>query len=106
MKNILFNEWPRDFELSFPADLILCMEGLLETPEEAGECLYKCAKIQGGTGLQSSSNSNIQLILNWYMNFLYEDDYSSIRKYADKVRKARTGPDLKVSKILKKGIPE
>lgn len=106
MEKILFNEWPRDYELRFPADLILCMEGLLDTPEEVGECLYKCAKIQGGTGLQTSSNSNIQMILNWYIDYIYEDTFTPIYRYADKIRKLRAGPDLKVSKILKKEIPE
>ena len=102
--NILYKDWPSKFAIEFPADLIIAIEGMLETDEEAAECLLTCAKMQGGTSEGKSSNENVQTILDWYRNILYEDDDTDMKKYADKVRYARTAPDLMVVNVYKKEI--
>ena len=80
------------------------MEGMLETDEEAAECLLTCAKMQGGTSEGKSSNENIQTILDWYREFLYSDNEENLKKYAEKVRNKRRGPDLQASSIVKSKI--
>ena len=102
MKKLLWEEWPDNVTIDIPSNLFVCMEGMLHDDTEVGECLIKCLRLYGGLGREGSGNSYINLILDWLEEGLYDDDWTNIDKYAEKVRYMREGPDLKVGQIYKK----
>lgn len=101
---LIWEDWPQDIKIELPPSLFFAMEGMLKTEDEVKECLLDCLLLYNGVERKVSDSSYINLILDWFEEGLYNDNWSNLEKYAEKVKHMREGPDLKVGAIYKKNF--